>query len=651
MPDTIIGLSLLEDEHIKPRGDIRHHPMGTILGNYFYVGDKPGGVEPGFLGIKIDEALISRFNDHYGLTIQPAEFKTYVEKKLREDKTAFTEFAKSLSSECRAKNTSTNLELWLFKQDYNDGEKVAPPLDRLQATNAIQQSMLPIMVSGRAYEVFRKNSKENENINAVLECLGNEIARLYGMPVQDQRLIFGTYLDGHPKLMTACRWDTQMDMIEGKIAGSKEKDEYRGYLVKGEVIKDEEGKPVKDKKGKLMFKFETDKTGKLCIDTSIKNLGEYLALFIAQGDRDVLGSQGQNKGIKNGQLFGFDFGHSYREENPLLKTLNDSFAFIQPTSKSEKFKNMSVFYDTNMSERMLSMFYMYQLADDAVKNKNFTSTERHKIEQAIEAYKEIFPEFKEKITAMQAANNKESEVFNAYIAKFKELAAKSNNPFEKKQYLIYAQEVETAKKRAAVATDTMLTIFKNKLQLTPGEVDFCQNVERLLSTTRETSTDDRVKLTHLRILPEEFIKCQLVRKDNQFELTFTAPAGKTEKLANYLRKFLVDKDEDFSHVKFNVNGADSKITLKIDQHEMQKFIEKFTEEKIGNFKLRHGNFNAPISRSSAPSLLTAAVSIPPQHELQQRKSSDSLSSSSSSSSTSTAKESISDDNRVTMKPK
>ena len=56
-PDLITGVEKLGEPPFPPR-KTRHFFRGTVLGKRFYVGDKPGGMEPGLLAIDINKSLI-----------------------------------------------------------------------------------------------------------------------------------------------------------------------------------------------------------------------------------------------------------------------------------------------------------------------------------------------------------------------------------------------------------------------------------------------------------------------------------------------------------------------------------------------------------------------------------------------------------------
>lgn len=300
---------------IPPRLDNRHYPVGTVLGEFFYIGDKPGGVEPGFLGVKINPAFQRRlsaampgvFKENMSIEEVRGTLKSLVDAPFSDRYRELQKFSAQIEKEGKTGTLmvpgSEKIDLWLIKQDYNDtpSGKVSPPKDRLEKTNAIKS--LPSFVKSPAtvvYEKIRLSDPEVENTNAVLEYFANSVAKAYGMKVQEQELAFGRYANGKPKIMTACKWEPGLKVFEGKLRGSVKKDLYQGHLVQFE---NGEAKTINNR---------------FIADDGIKDLGESLALVISQGDRDVLGSQGQNKGQLNDQFFGFDFGHAYREKTRFL---------------------------------------------------------------------------------------------------------------------------------------------------------------------------------------------------------------------------------------------------------------------------------------------------------------------------------------------
>ncbi len=222
------------------------------------------------------------------------------------------------------------------------------------------------------YQQGRSTSAENENYNALSECLATEIAGDgYAMPAHKQKIYSGFYhKDDSVKFMTLSRW--QFDLEPLKLAGSKVKDNYENYVV------DESG----------------TKSAK------IAGLGENYALAIFLGDGDFFGSKGQNKSqvkvkkefFEFKKLFGFDFGHAFRGPNPLLSTLQDDFSYIQPANVNKKFKNLSILDDSPIHEKMFGIFYLYLMLLNRLKHNS--KFDHVKISRVINEYESKYPHFK-----------------------------------------------------------------------------------------------------------------------------------------------------------------------------------------------------------------------------------------------------------------
>ncbi|WP_133139705.1 hypothetical protein [Legionella genomosp. 1] len=552
---------------IPPRGENRHYRVGTVLGEFFYVGDKPGGVEPGFLGVKINPAFRQRISE-----AMPAVFDNSMPmNQLRETISNMVaepanvhygellSFSQLIEKEGKTGNVNNpsqqKLDLWLIKQDYNDtpSGKVSPPKDRLEKTNAIKS--LPDLVKAPATAIYQKvrlSDPQVENTNAVLEYFANSVAKAYGMHVQEQELAFGEYSNGKAKIMTACKWEPELRVFEGKLRGSVKKDLYQGHLVQFE---NKEPKTV---------------NGRFLADDSVKDLGESLPLVLAQGDRDVLGSQGQNKGRVGEYFFGFDFGHAYREENPILNSLKDDFTFIQPADANKKFKNISAFYDAPMSEKMMGMFYLYRMDPDAA-GKVFSLQEQRKIEEMILAYSAKNPDFALRIARIQTIDKVTDKVKT-------ELSARSNQNVLFDQYV---HEVEHASDRASTAHRKMFQIFKQKMLMTPEQVDVLDNLNKLGNPTSILSGDGKVVLAHLRIMPtkQPALKWKLGQKDGEF-LFHCEPENRRNEAYQAFTKY-VSRLQDTSFAETYKLSAEG---IRVPAEHMPQFCKMLDETAIFTYK-------------------------------------------------------------------
>lgn len=621
------GINQLDKENTVPARHAEALKVGMVHGNYFYVGDKPGGVEPGFLAFKMDQNFYNR------LATEPEIHKNIINKPDNKNKSPeaiqvlmvnylkdHPDFSKSIAENLKAESMgkivnpkNEPLPLLLFKQDYdgNGLDKVAPPIERIMKTNAIRS--LPKYsqpAAARVYAYARQKDPEVENTNAILECLANDIARAHGMPVQEQSLAFGTYESGRPKILTACKWERGLEMIEGCLAGSTTYDDYYVQVRR-------------DANGKIEYKNDrpvpiVNQDGYMQVDHQINNLGEYYALFLMQGDRDVLGSKGQNKGRVGNELFGFDFGHAYRESNIVNKTLSDDFSFTQPSSKNEKFKNMSVFNDSLLSEKMLSVFYSYQTLTQKTRDALFSVEEQKNIVLAIEGYKKTYPNFKQKIERLESRSVQ--NVFTDYKNKFTELANQEPDPAKKAEYQRYVNKIEEAEKFSNESTMTMLTVFKNRMVLQPEEINFLDNLEKLTSATSSTSPNGKVLLSHLRIQsPDQRVAWEMKKNNQHVSLTANVPSNlNANDVAKHLSDFLKIKGIEAklvieTSITDRLAGRPANIKLNCDADTYKKIVAACKESNIKKFKqifdaIHHPKIAAPIISESPPKPKEASTS-------------------------------------------
>lgn len=576
------GLSKLETKPIPPRGKNISYPLGTVLGDYIYINDKPGGVEPGFLGVELNKNFLERVNAEWDIELKNAKeckdfFSNFFSKQIsKEAQEKLEKFIKTIEKE--GKSINSKVELMLIKQDYNDSKSgVSPPKNRLKQTKAVKS--FPGFLQGavaKIYKIKRKTESSKENTNAILECYANDVARSYGMEVQDQFLIFGTYQNNRPKILTACKWEPAMAMIDEKLLKGSKKESYANYLVSSS--------------GTVNDYYLADK--------SITNLGECLALFIGQGDRDAFGSSGQNKGRKEGRLFGFDFGHAYRESNALLKTLKDDFSFEQPDSKYSKFKNFSICYDTSLSERMAGMFFFYKMVDEEVRDKCFNPIEKEKIDNAIAKFCTEIPGFRERYNKVEA--NSFANIDRQYQQKFTQLADEESKKAEavkftdkaaykfhlqkSKEYKEYVASLETVQEIAKETHTKMFNIFKNRMQLSPTELDLLDHLEKFTSKTRLTanSKKDKVVLEHLRILPGERVAWQM-EKNEKGDISLVSD-NMSAKAFDRLQKFFKDHESIYPGLKNildkNLHHRQLEIRINIPSHAKQDIINLFAEKNI-----------------------------------------------------------------------
>src|SRR6185312_13304354 len=195
-----------------------------------------------------------------------------------------------------------------------------------------------------------------------------------GVPAQNQRLVFSSYEDGSPKIITACEWKKGAKCGKHFLKGSFSPF-YEGYYVEDP-----------DKKGLEHWKSK-----------KIKNGARALINGLVTSDRDGGGAKGDNKMHIEDLLFFIDPGLALREENPILDNLDTSFNFEQPFFITNKYKNFSAFTDNSITEKMKALYYLYWAMPLAWVEQYFEAQEINEVEAAIERYKEIDLDFAEEL--------------------------------------------------------------------------------------------------------------------------------------------------------------------------------------------------------------------------------------------------------------
>lgn len=559
------SLNLLDDQHrLPPKLPKMYQTMGLVYGPYFFLADKPKGIEPGFLAVEFTPDLILRVQQAFQLT-QPfanledcKQFLNQVSQSA--DRSALVTFAKLLLKEGMGKEpvpaNSPSLPLILVKQDYHEKNflGVRPPLRRIRETSSFKG--VPEFFI-KIYSFFRYRSTTKENTNAILETLATDVARAFGMPVQKQSLLLGNYHNGDCKIMSAAEWDADIKGIDA-YGGTELYGLYENYILET------------DADGKALVNHGLQKS-----DGGIRNLGECLPLFISQGDRDVFGSKAENKLLKGNSLFGIDFGKAFRPNNPILKTLDDDFNFVQPRFKSAKFKNLSICYDSSMKERMSGLFFLYKMLGAQA---GFNAKERKNIERAIQEYKNTVPGFSERYE--QVVADSYMKIFSDYEKKFMALKATAPNAKLKSEYATYARSIKAAQSYALEDTKALLKRFSAKMQLAPDELELIDNLKKFSCETSNVSGDHRVELNHLRILRNPGIRWTIEKEGELYKLNADLPPSSAESLRKQLSTYIQQ-----TQIPDQRQREGNKLEYRLGREQFKKWVSAFKEENIKVYKL------------------------------------------------------------------
>ena len=415
-----------------------------------YTADKKSGVEPGFQAIQKQDILFYLYRTYPALNARLMILENDegdLEKLL-----------------VRFKD---HLPTYLVKLTYHQKKgqtKLKPEHHDVKRTHTIQRlyekSDFLGNVAVRVYCESKASTPLEKNGEAILEVIANDVARVYGLTVQDQVLYRQNHRNGAMKLTLKAPWEKNACPIQ-PLQGGKHHDDVKVVAA-----------PV-------------NLNGISALADPIMNgFAEYLFLFLAQGSYDSIGSNGGNKLIRNQQLFGIDFGHAYEE------IITDKIA-LNFQVKDARFKNFSVFYAAPRSMQVRGLLRLARLA-----NKLISPT-------VLKSYGDAFKNAWEAIPA-----HADEAIFADYMRKFQEIAdeykaqgaGKEDNA---KDCAKLVQKIKETKIAACKARDGLLEKFKDYLHLPCDAVDLIAQLEKWLEGKDNTSLrspDSTVLLNHVRIV-------------------------------------------------------------------------------------------------------------------------------------------------------
>lgn len=275
------------------------------------------------------------------------------------------------------------------------------------------------------------------------------------------------------------------------------------------------------------------------------------------------------------QFYGIDFGKAYQKANPIIASLSDDFSFNNPTNKRKRFSNYSMLYDNPLSEKMKGVYLLAALrggltdpqkekiaadyearGDKAFATKllgyppsmkidellMFISEQKQKYQQLLEKNPQdtkLQQHFKnlddlyEKVSqtkdkslataffsypAAVGGVNSDLALIKAEEEKYRQLAdeAEKNGDLKKRdEFQSYAARVEDVHKIAQANDRHILGVFKQRIGLTPTQIDVLENLEKLTSKQVTTlSPDGKVVLNHIRVEPKGRFKWQIDHEGN-----------------------------------------------------------------------------------------------------------------------------------------
>ncbi len=399
-------------------------------------------------------------------------------------------------------------DLHIAKLDYNEGDRW-----RTASADMNKGSMhLPdrVMATKGFFFNFRVTTALDASVGAVGEALANDLTRLAGIPAQELSVIRGEYSDGTPKLM-----------LEAKFA--KGYSDFDGtYLNDGRVVA-REGGPEPE------------------------SLGRYKAMFLLLGDRDAVGSHGQNKGLIDGRtFFAIDPGHSL-EGNCSDLEIHDNFSFrdTKKVKLEKRFLNFSVFDDATRFEKFQGILKIRELR------------ESERIDGLFTTYRNAFP------------------VNNDLPQAERELNAKIRERIDAMQQEVNAQ------------ADRMLDIFAPQLALhdtfagtglQEQAIELTENLEKLTSPTTWKSEKGKVELKHLEVKEDKRIPWNAaVSGDN---VTYSSSKAISAEAKQNLREMLETLNSDPEANYTLTENHDGTVTLTMSKASVGKVFHAVSEEKI-----------------------------------------------------------------------
>lgn len=488
---------------------------------------KDDGVEPGykaFLNQAVHAVLFEKFpND--------SDRQNEIEKHMGDVLSVYETYKKDISRyivKLVHKNISADFNI---EPDKDDLKRTKTILGMYELNELIGEFATAI------YQKFKTAPVTEKNIEAVLEVIGNDVARVAGLQVQDQGLYPGLYDKyGILKLMLIAKWVDNATTLK-PLAGTTN---YQ-YRVNDVLAAD----------GGIKF----------ISNDSIKHFAQYLPLFIIQGDNDAIGSRGQNKIVVDNELIGIDFGHAYHQN--IVNKVRADFSV-----DDKNFKNYSVFNDAPRSEIVRGLLILAKLKGERLSPK------------VVNSYGQ---EFVEKID--QIIPHSDEIIFDDYLSVFQQLKEKFSNDAAGDYNRQCCEKIivkirETKAKAIHEARDAFVSKFNQYLILPKMAVDLLQNMEKVMAgaknTTLRAGDNGEVMLHHLRML-----KPAIVDWDTDVNLglyNFTATFDNVESAiaaGNTLLQYM-----SAHHAMLNITRVGNSLSVTFDESKLTELSLLFSENRI-----------------------------------------------------------------------
>ncbi len=579
---SLHGFTTLFPEKIKKPGELSRE-QGAILGeHYLCLGDKPFGVEPGFLAVNIaDDAFANAVQQNRDKMVEdeliaandtPAEIK----EKLAQDQ----DYAKNFAAYLNANNKKLNLPftIWMWKQDYDDPDlvgRVGVPIQRYRETLKRPQAKPKL-----------KTPRLAENRNALYEALANDISTYFGIPTQTQRLVHSQYKNGEIKFMTTCQLApgyrdiaSVYDLAGDIYKPGQRKGLYQNYLY-------EKNKPQGSK------------------TAQIKNLGVVLALQLLLEDNDLIGAYGQNMGMVGDDIFMIDLGKAFRRGkfSKILDTLKTNGQFGQPLAwlpfnairRHVLFRNSSILFDAPYHEIMQGMHMLNKLV--------------YGIEPSAEIKASYGEDF---VSALAKVKPKGLDsLFASHEENLLRLKEEVGDVKQQKEIDYYLRELRHARHIAKKNAEVILGKFTERLRLPREQVALLSNLEKLTSRrVLDTTSDGKRRLSNLQV--DMFTRVEWgikmhqtpgLKPDGTYWLYFDSSKHSGKNTLNMLREFMKHhgiKDFDNEIIYDNsINTQYAGITaFRLTKPQLDKLVNIITEENVHAYRMPLSSAESAIKKT------------------------------------------------------
>ncbi len=591
---TELGVETLSFAHKLPaKVDGTPHVSGELLGPYLCLCDKWKGSDPGAVVVSWPEDepdQIALYIALYNVMQDVLELPQLVENISRFDD-ARRLFSTALSQlnhgalEDFVDRISKDRPVFQLKARYadpeNPGGDVTIPRHAALRTSAIKS--LPKISQQSAASIYcrkRRTPLMEENLNVVLECLANELTYAYGQKCQQQSLIFDSYSTGDLKINSRSIWQTGLESFDDSMVFMGGDYKHGNYMVHGSASQS----------------VEHDEFG-FVHAVHIPKMGVDVPLYLLQGDRDVLGSKGQNKGLIENEVFGFDFGHSFRGDNPIVPSMHQDFSFTQPGGHGF-FKNMDALYDNPLSEKMQGFHYLRALITGELPST-----------QVMDSYDD---DFRERLLAITSSHPPSpfDQIFKKYIDKFTALAEEARSSADlsadergriPEQCLMIVNNIQSMKAKVMENFQNMQEVLGERKMLTREELDLVENLEKLTSKSYLCAPNGQVILNHIRVESKDRIPWRMEKNNGSYVLKSSMSAS-TEKALNAYGQYW--KEMGYEGTPFEQSYMDGQLTLTFSEQKLSLVAKFFDETRIMHHKhpaqfLRLAQ-NQGVELSSAP---------------------------------------------------